>query len=125
MLLSSLHSSFNEQRSMPLSAAGLCSPWLALHLSPFEFFPQIFSRPTDVHSVNLQGREDRASVLAVQLSDDAERNIHLEYVLQAIPLLLTGDQDPQMAKPLTLSSLSYCLFTFWGALNIFLSDADF
>ena len=64
MLVSSLHASFNELRSMPDSAAGLCSLWLSLCLSPFEFLTQIFSRPTDVHIVDLQRREDCAYVLA-------------------------------------------------------------
>ena len=101
MLLSSLHSSFNEQRSMHASAAGLCSPWLVLHLSPFEFSSQICSRPTDVHIVHivdLQGREDCTYVLAAQFFDDSELNIHPEDVLQDIAFLLTGDQAPPPPK---------------------------
>lgn len=39
--------------------------------------------------------EDCASGLAAQFSDDAELNIHLQDVMQAIPFLLAGNQPPK------------------------------
>lgn len=87
MLLSALHSSFNEQRSMPTPAALLHS---LAHSAPASFWV-LSSDLWQIYWCARSGQTRQRIVLAAQFSDDAELNIYLQDVMQAILFLMTGD----------------------------------